>query len=271
MTVAIMDDFLIRALIAGCMLALVAGVLGVFVVWRRMAYFGDAIAHSSLLGVALGIVAGVQPGVAVILVAVSIALLLQLMISRLSLSSDTLLGIFSHTGLAIGLVVLSQLNGVRIDPHGLLFGDILSVGIDDLDLVVITGIIVLIITAIFWNSLLPIVVHRDLAWIEGVPVFWIEVILMVNIALVISMAMKVVGVLLITALLIVPAAAARSLSSSPLQMTALSVVVGILSVLGGLAASWYWDTPTGPSIVVCAATVFVIFNLIALIRRQLNI
>ena len=267
MTVVLMDDFLIRALLAGCILAIVAGVLGVFIVWRRMAYFGDAIAHSSLLGIALGIVMGIQPGIAVIVVAVSIALLLQVMVSRLGLSSDTLLGIFSHTGLAIGLVVLSQIQGVRVDLNGLLFGDILSVSHSDLYLIAVIGCIVLATILFFWKSLLSIVVHRDLAQVEGVPVFWIEIMLMTNIALVIAMAMKIVGVLLITALLIVPAAAARSLSSSPLQMTILSVITGVLSVFGGLAASWFWDTPTGPSIVVMAATLFITCNFLTILRR----
>jgi len=261
-----MDDFLLRALVAGCGLAIVSGVLGVFIVWRRMAYFGDTIAHSALLGVALGFVAGVQQSIAVMLVAALIALGLQSLSRRNSWSSDTLLGILSHSALALGLVVLSLLESVRVDLLGLLFGDILAVDNSEVLIVLGGGCLVLALLVSIWRPLIAASVHGELARVEGVPVTLVESVLMLIVAAVIAMAMKIVGVLLITALLIIPAATARRFSRTPLQMAMISAGAGIIAVLGGLAGSWQWDTPAGPSIVLCSALLFVVSVLIPLRR-----
>ncbi len=251
-----MDDFLLRALAAGIGLAVVSGVLGVFVVWRRMAYFGDTIAHSALLGVVLGYVTGLDLTLSVLLVATVIALLLQGLARKRAWSSDTLLGMLSHGALALGLVTLSMLETVRIDLLALLFGDILSVTTRDLYWVWIGGGAVLLIVTVLWRSLLSSSVHAELARVEGVRVGFVDTMLMLMVAFVIAIAMKIVGILLITALLIIPAAGARRLSRSPEQMAVFAVMLGLISVAMGLMSSWRWNTPAGPSIVVSALLLF---------------
>ncbi len=261
-----MDDFLVRALAAGIGVALVAAPLGVFVVWRRMAYFGDTLAHSALLGVALGFLLGVSLNVAVVSVALLIALLLLALQNRKQLATDTLLGILAHSALSVGLVVLAFQEDVRVDLLGYLFGDILAVTIPDLLWIWGGGAIVLLLLGIIWQRLLAVTVHEELAQVEGVPVMQIRLVFMLMIAIVIAVSMKIVGVLLITSMMIIPAAAARRFSSTPEQMAAVAVVLGIVAVGLGLAGSWFRDTPAGPSIVVSAALLFLLAQLLPMRR-----
>ena len=251
-----MDDFLLRALIGGIGVALVAAPLGAFVVWRRMSYFGATLSHSALLGVALGFLLGISLNVAVIAVCVAIALLLGLLQHQRHLASDTLLGILAHSSLAIGLVVLAFIEGLRVDLMAYLFGDILAITRADLGWIYLGGALVLGGMVLLWRPLLAMTVHEELARVEGVPVRWVSTLFMLMIALVIAVAMKIVGILLITSLLIIPAAAARRLSRTPEQMAAMAAVLGVVSVSGGLWASLVWDTPAGPSIVVVAMLLF---------------
>ncbi len=251
-----MEDFIIRALVAGLAVAVVAAPLGSFMVWRRMSYFGDTLAHSSLLGVSLGVLAGISINPAIIAVCMSVALLLVVLQRQRTLSSDTLLGIFAHSALSLGLIAISFADGVRLDLMGLLFGDILAISQRDLWWTCLGGGMVLLVLTFLWRPLLSITLHEDLARVEGVPVFWVNMCLMLLIALVIAVALKIVGILLITSLMIIPAASARRFASSPEQMAIFSAIIGSLSVVGGLLASLTWDTPAGPSIVVTATLIF---------------
>lgn len=251
-----MDDFIIRALLAGLGVALVTGPLGVFVVWRRMAYFGDTLAHSALLGIALGFLLGINLNLAVIALGIVLALILVAMSGNQQLSQDTQLGILAHSMLSLGLVVMAFQSSVRVDLMGYLFGDILSVTATDLLWVWGGGIAVLLVLIGIWRPLLSLTVHEELAQVEGVPVSNVRLIFMLLIALVIAVAMKIVGVLLITSMMIIPAAAARRFSRSPEQMAVVAAGTGSLAVVLGLAGSWQWDTPAGPSIVVAAALLF---------------
>ncbi|GJL83298.1 MAG: membrane protein [marine bacterium B5-7] len=257
-----MDDFLFRAVIAGIGMALICGVLGVFVVWRRMAYFGDTVAHAAMLGVVLGLLAGMDLNLAVLLVAAAVAIALQLLSRRRAWSSDTLLGILSHGSLAVGLVMLSIIDTVRLDLMALLFGDILSVTQTDIIRIWIGGGIVMAVTALVWRGLLSITVHEDLARVEGVRVMWVETLLMLMVATVIAIAMKIVGIILVTSLLVIPAATARRFSSGPEQMALISALAGVFAVVAGLAGSWQWDTPAGPSIVVAALSLFLLSSIV---------
>lgn len=252
-----MDDFLLRAILAGCGVALVAAPLGSFVVWRRMSYFGDTLAHSALLGVALGFLFDINLNLAIICVAIIIALLMLGLQQRRLLASDTLLGILSHGTLSIGLVVIATQDDLRVDLMGYLFGDILAVTPTDLFWVWGGGMVVLGLLVRIWRPLLSLTVHQDLAQVEGVAVNAIQLIFMLMIALVIAISMKIVGVLLITSMLIIPAAGARRFSRTPEQMALLAALLGMLSVGLGLSASWFWDSPAGPSIVVAASALFV--------------
>ena len=260
-----MPDFLLNALLAGLALALVAGPLGSFVVWRRMAYFGDTLAHAALLGVAVGLLLDVSPTLAVTVGCVLLAVLLVTLQQRQPLAADTLLGILAPSTLSLGLVVLSFNREVRIDLLGYLFGDLLAVGPSDLLWIVAGSALVLACLLALRRQLLAVTVHEELAQVEGLPVAGLRLALVLLIALVIAVAMKIVGVLLITSLLIIPAAAAQRHSRTPEQMAIGASLLGMLAVGGGLSLSWFEDTPAGPSIVVCAASLFLLS--LALPRR----
>lgn len=257
-----MDDFLIRALAAGCGIAVLAGPLGSFVVWRRMAYFGDTLSHSALLGVTLGFLLGVNPMIGVMVVCVALALALVGLQRRRTLAADTVLGILSHGSLSLGLVALAFLETLRVDLMAYLFGDILSVTANDLVWIYSGGAVALTGLALLWRRLLAVTVDEDLARVEGMPVDALRLAFMLLIALVIAIAMKIVGILLITSLLIIPAAAARRFTRTPESMAALASVFGVVAVVAGLLASLTWDLPGGPSVVVAAVSLFLVGSLI---------
>ena len=252
------DSFILYALAAGIALALVVGPLGSVVVWRRMAYFGDTLAHAALLGVALAIAAEQLPMLGVGLIGVLLAVLLFWLEKQGNLSTDTLLGILSHSALALGLIVLSviQVQGFNINLMSYLFGDLLAVGVFDLVLMYGSVMIILLVFSQILSPLISISVNEELARIDGIAVEKIRFIFMILLALVVAVALKVVGILLITALLIIPAATARLYSKSPKQMVMVSVLVAIAAVVLGLLASLGWDFPTGPAIVVSASFLF---------------
>jgi len=251
-----MDEFLLRALLAGLAVALVTGSLGTFVVWRRMAYFGDTLAHSALLGVSLGVLLELNLNLAIVLVCLLLALALVALQHQRKLASDTLLGILSHSALALGLVAVSFAEDVRIDLMGYLFGDILAVGRTDLIWIGLGSLVAISLLLWLWRPLLAMTVHEELAQVEGVKVARTRTLFMLLIALVIAVAMKVVGILLITSLLIIPAATARHYARTPEQMALLASAIGMLSVSGGLFGSYQWNLPAGPAIVVAAAMLF---------------
>ena len=253
-----LDDFFVRALIAGIGVALVAGPLGCFIVWRRMAYFGDTMAHSSLLGVAVAFLIEVDPTIGVFTIATLIALSLFLLERRGTLSSDALLGILAHSSLAIGLVLIAFMTWLRIDLLSYLFGDILAVSRFDLLLIYGGGAAVLLGLAVIWRPLLAETVRAELAQAEAMSPDRARLAFVVLLAAVIAVAIKIVGILLVTALLIVPAATARRFAGGPVQMAALAAVGGVLAVVGGLYGSLAFDTPSGPSIVVAALVLFLI-------------
>ena len=253
-----MPDFVLRAVLAGIGVAFVAGPLGAFVVWRRMAYFGDTLSHSALLGVALGIILGIDLNLAVILLCVGLALLFVALQQQRRLPSDTLLGILSHSALSLGLVALAFIETVRVDLMGYLFGDILAVSPSDLAWIYGGGAVVLGAMIALWRPLLAITVHEELAQVDGVNVRATRLAFMLLVALVIAAAMKVVGILLITSLLILPAATARRVARTPEAMAMLAALAGTLAVVAGIAASLTWDVPTGPAIVLAAGALFAV-------------
>lgn len=251
--------------------AAVTGPLGCLVVWRRMAYFGDTLSHSALLGVALGFLLGVDLRIGILVVSLMAGLSLIAMQGRRQLASDTILGIIAHTALSLGMVTISFLPTLRIDLMGYLFGDILSIGRHDLWVIGVGGVLVLVVLSRIWNGLLSATVHEDLARVEGVPAAWYNLIFVLLLALIVAVAMKVVGMLLITALLIIPAATARRFARSPEHMALLAAFAGMLAVAGGLFGSLRWDTPGGPSIVVAAALLFILSYILPLPRYPVRL
>ncbi len=251
-----MSDFILKAVLAGIGVAMVAAPLGCFVVWRRMAYFGSTIAHSGLLGVALGLLLAVDVTLGVMGVAVAVGVLLALLQRQRLLPSDTLLGILAHVSLAGGLIAASMLGGSRLDLMGYLFGDILAVSDRDLVWVYAGGAAVMAVMIWFWRPLLAMSVHEELAAAEGVNVALVSGAFMLLLAFTVAVAMKLVGILLIASLLIIPAAAARPFSATPERMAVLAALVAALGVVGGIALSFWIDTPAGPSIVVVLTGLF---------------
>lgn len=251
------EDFFIRALIGGILVAAVAAPFGVFVVWRRLAYFGDTLAHSALLGVALGYLLHVNLTFGVILVCLAVACLLFFFQRQKSLAGDTILGILSHSALSLGLVVLAFFETIRIDLMGYLFGDILAIGNTDLFWIAGCGTGALLLLALLWRPLLIVSLHEDLARVEGERVDLVKFAFVCVMAVLVAVMMKIVGLVLVTSLFIIPAAAARKFARTPEAMALLAALFGVFSVVAGLFGSYWWDTPAGPTIVLAAAIMFV--------------
>ncbi len=252
------DDFIVRAFAAGIGLAFITGPLGCFIVWRRLSYFGDTIAHSALLGVVIAYALDFNLIIAVFVVSCILALSLLFLQRRTNLPDDALLGLLAHSVLAIGLVLLGILSFIRIDLMGLLFGDILSVNVTDLLFVWIGGSIVLIVLILIWRPLFAGTVNLELAKAEGLNPDLANAIFTLLIASVIAISIKIVGILLITGLLIIPASASRNLSSTPIQMAIISSIIGVASVVLGIQTSMIWNTPTGPTILTITLGVFIL-------------
>lgn len=249
------DDFLIRAALAGIGLMLAAGPLGAFVVWRRMAYMGDATAHAAVLGVALALATELPVAFGTGVVALAMALAVAGLSGR-GRTADTALGVLAHSALALGLVSVSFLKGVRVDLSAYLFGDVLSVTRGDLVWIWGGAATVLALLAWRWNRLLTATVNEELAQAAGLDPRREKLVLTLALALVVAVAIKIVGALLVAAMLIIPAASARAFARTPEAMAAWAVGLGIVAVLGGLWASLGFDTPAGPSIVAAAAAIF---------------
>jgi zinc transport system permease protein len=265
-SMTMLDDFLVRAGLAGVGLSLATGPLGAFVVWRRMAYFGDATAHAAILGVALALASDLPVGLGTLVVALAMAVTVATLAAR-GWAMDTTLGVLAHSALAFGLVAISFVPGVRTDLSAYLFGDILAVS--RLDLLWIWGGAALVAGLLVWrwDALLTATLNEDLAHASGLNPDRERLVLVLALALVVAVALKVVGALLIAAMLIIPAAAARGISRSPEAMAAAAALIGAAASLGGLRLSLWQDTPAGPSIIACAAVVFALSAAAGNLRR----
>ena len=250
------DDFFIRALIAGVGIALVTGPLGCFIIWRRLSFFGDTLAHAALLGVTMAVFFEINIAFSVFFISSAVALILLKLQQTTKLPGDALLGLLAHSSLAVGLVVIGFLTSIRFDIMGLLFGDILAVNQNDLLLIWIGGALILLILKFIWRPLFASTVNYELAEAEGMKPDKFNAIFTVLMAAVIAISIKIVGLLLITGMLIMPAAMGRNLSNNPQQMVILSVIAGLLSVIIGLFSSLQFNTPSGPSIITAALILF---------------
>ena len=260
-----LDDFMMRATLAGIGVALAAAPLGCFVVWRRMAYFGDATAHAAILGVALSLALSISVFAGAMVIALLMALTVNLLTGR-GYAMDTLLGVLAHSALAFGLVAVSFISGIRIDLVAYLFGDILAVS--RLDLTVIWGGAALVVALIGWrwSALLTATLYEDLAYASGINPKREQLVLTLALAITVAVAIKVVGVLLIAAMLIIPAATARPLSRTPKSMALVAAGIGSVLALVGLRATYIFDMPAGPSIVCVAAIIFAALRIVGSVR-----
>jgi zinc transport system permease protein len=232
-----------------------------------MAYFGDATSHAAVLGVALALWADLPVTWGVLAIAGVMAGAIHGLTGR-SFGADTVLGVLAHGALALGLVASALIPGARMNLDAWLFGDILTVSQGDLALIwlgagAVTGVVLWL-----WQSLLTATLSPDLASAAGIDPRRMQLVLTLLLALVVAVAIQVVGALLITAMLIIPAAAARGLARTPESMALLAVLIGIGSVAGGLRGALWLDTPVGPMIVVVAVLCFVLTRLLAIWRRK---
>jgi len=253
-----MDEFLLRSLSAGVGVAVIAGALGSFLVWRSMAFFGDTLSHSALLGIALGLFLGINLTVAAMLLCGLVAIGFAWLQRMRTLPSDTLLGVIAHGTLAAGIIAVTTIAPRRASLESYLFGDLLAVGPAELQMIYAVGFTVALVAAACWRPWLSIAVDEELARVEGVAVERQKLLQMLVMAALVAVAMNVVGVLLVTALLVIPPATARAFARSPEQMAAGGALIGAVAVGAGLWLSWSADTPAGPSVVLAAALMFVV-------------
>tara|TARA_Y100000814_G_C12292940_1_gene389104 strand:- start:200 stop:1003 length:804 start_codon:yes stop_codon:yes gene_type:complete len=253
-----LDDFFIRALFAGIGVAFVTGPLGCFVVWRRLSYFGDTLAHSALLGVTIAFSLEFNIALSVFISSSVIALFLIQLQKKTNLPGDALLGLLAHSSLAVGLVAIGFLSFIRFDIMGLLFGDILAVNVNDLLIIWIGGAFILLVLKLIWKPLFASTVNYELAEAEGLNPDRAKAIFTLLMAAIIAISIKMIGLLLITGMLIIPAAFARNISDSPKGMVIFSIIGGLLSVFIGLFSSLNFNTPSGPSIIMAALILFII-------------
>lgn len=262
-----MFELLIPSLITGIALSFITGPLGCFVVWRKMSYFGDTLSHAALLGISFGFLLHINPFYSVIFVIILLAICLVVLETQQKLAIDTLLGILAHSSLSLGIIVISLMSNIRVDLMGYLFGDLLAITFTDMYLIILGVICVMIVLFFYWNKFLFITVNEELAYTNGINIIKTKLFLTLLLALTIGLSMKFVGALIITSLLIIPAATARSYAKTPEQMAILAIIVGIFSVIGGLMISVYYDTPTGPSVVIVNALLFILAKSLGFVCR----
>lgn len=252
-------DLIFLPLLAGTIIALTMGPVGCFVVWRKMAYFGDTLAHGALIGVAISILFFIPITIGIIITCLTLSALLLKLQKNKVISTDSLLGILSHTVLAAGIITISSIN-TSVNLMAFLFGDILSVQIGDILSIFLICAAALILLYRSWSSLILTSLNAELAQVEGVNTTKLNIILLTIMAFVTAIGIKIVGALLTTALLVIPASAARFVSNSPSQMAITSAFFAVLSVFMGIAGSFFWDLPVGPLIVLSASAIFIFSN-----------
>ena len=263
----ITDPFILRGILAGIAVALISGLVGCFVVWRRMSYYGESIAHSSLLGVGLAILMGVSINLGIVFTCLLFGILFLWLQHSKVLSSDTLLGVLAHLALALGIIVIS-LNKIKIDIHAFLFGDILTVSSSDLWGMYLGVLIAVFLICYNWSSLLLVTIDEDLAKAEGVNTLNINLLFTSILTIVVAISIQIIGLLLITAMLIIPAAASRRLTNSPETMALVATFIGIVSVILGIMLSVEIDAPSGPSIVLVSAILFFLSPILSIFTNK---
>ncbi|WP_439242593.1 zinc ABC transporter permease subunit ZnuB [Lonepinella sp. BR2474] len=261
-----MFEIIFPAWLAGILLSFITAPLGAFVVWRKMAYFGDTLAHSALLGVALGIFFQINPYIAILILTLILAIAMVWLEHNTQFSVDTLLGIIAHSCLSLGVITVQLLQNVRVDLMGYLFGDLLAVNLDDLIYIGVGVLVVLSLLLYFWRPLISITVSPELAQVEGVNVKKMRFILMILTAITIALSMTFVGALIITSLLIIPAATARRFARTPESMAIIAAVISMLAVSLGLTLSALYNTASGPSVVIASSFLF----LLSLLKKEHN-
>jgi zinc transport system permease protein len=266
-----LDDFLIRAVLAGLIMVVIAAPMGCLMVWQRLAFLSDTLGHAAVLGVGLGLMLQLEPIFGVLAVALVIVFSLSRVSSFNSALSETTLAIISHTGLAGGIILVGLLPGPAVNLEAILFGDLLATTSADLLNLLLTTVLLLVLLLRHWRAFVAVSVSREIAQAEGIEVRRIQFLMYIMIALLVAVMMKVMGVLLIAAMLVIPTSSARLFSRSPEQMVYISGLYGLFALGGGITSSFHFDWQTGPAIVV-SATVLLLLTLAVtrVIKPQLD-
>ncbi len=259
-----MDDFIINAIISGIGIALITGLLGCFVVWKKMSYFGESLGHSAILGIGIGIILGINHDISIILVIVIFALLLTYLQNKEALSNDTILGILAHGALSIGIILISLSDNVNFNLHSFLFGDILIVNTTQIYSIFAGAIVIYLVIILNWKSLILSTISRDLAKSQNISNFKMDLLLTIIMAIAIAASIKIIGALLITSMLVIPPATAKQLVKNPKNMVIISTLIAILSILFGILSSYHFDIPSGPAIILIS---FILFFVVTLLKR----
>ena len=251
--------YLARALLAALFLAPLCAVLGVFVTARRMAFFSDTIAHAALAGVALGFLLGfAEPTLPMVLFSLGVAIAMFWLRENTELLTDTIMALLLSGSVALGVIILSLLKGFRAQLHAYLFGDIQAVSDGE---VLMAGLLALGVGGCLFAQINPLsllAAQEDLAHVCGVRVRRLNYLFVGMLTLTVSASIRLLGVMLVTALIVIPPAAARSISRNLRQQILFSLAVGVLSGLGGVMLSYQFDLPAGPTVVLTAIGIFIV-------------
>lgn len=262
---ALSFPFIQRALIIGCVIGITAAFLGVFVTLRNMSFYSDAISHSSLAGIALGLLFSFDPIIGAIAVCVLLAIITAYMKQHSAVSIDTVIGVLFAGGISLGIALLSQLQGFQGDVFSFLFGDIISTTWTDVWIAIALSVVIFIFLLFNSKRLLLTTFSPDFSFVRKLSYQRMDYAFFIITSLTIALSIKVIGIVLVTGLLIIPAAVAKNLAKSFKQVVWMAMVVSLISVISGILISFYINIPSGPAIIL-VGTVF--FILAVLFRRR---
>ncbi|WCR53808.1 MAG: High-affinity zinc uptake system membrane protein ZnuB [Wolbachia endosymbiont of Ctenocephalides orientis wCori] len=260
------QSFFINSLVAVIIISLVTGALGSFMIWQRLSYLGDSLSHSSLLGIALALIFKISPSISIMLIAIIFAVLLSLNFNRLY-SADTILNIVTNVVLSSSLILMSFLPSGNNSIINSLFGDILTLDQSDIILIFLTSIVVTVVLIFRWRYWLMISINQDLAIVEGININFVRLEFLVTLAIFIAVSAQLIGILLIAAFLLIPAASARLISKTPMQMIIVATFFSVISGISGLILSAGFDLLTGPAIILTSAVYLILAYFLRLIAR----
>ncbi len=261
------DNFMKRAFITVVLIAPLCAAMGVMVVNFRMAFFSDAISHSAFTGVALGMLMGVSPNLTLIIFGVLVGVGIISVRQKSSLSVDTVIGVFFSFTVALGIVIISTKRNLTTGLHAYLFGDVLTVSMTEIAGILALFIVCLLFFFYYFNDLFLLGINERLAKSQGIRVRLLEYLYALLLALVVTVSIRVVGLLLVTAMLVVPAAGGRNLARSVRGMFWWSVGISLVAGIAGLVASYHYNPPAGATIILIACAVFMVSQVYSIVRK----
>jgi len=263
--------FMIRALLAGSLVSIILGWLGTFVVTRKMSFIGDGIAHASLAGIALAVLVGWAPIPTAVVLAMIIAVIIYFLEKKTNISGDMAFALMFTTGIAIGIILLHFYQGYQPELISYLFGNILTVNTFDLWSILLMGIFILVILSIFYRKMLFSTFDPSGAYLSGLNPWIYDLLLYVSTAIAIVLSIKLIGIIMVSALLVTPSAIAKMFAKSFKNFTFLTIIFSVVIVVVGLVASYYLDLPSGATIILTGTSLFILVFLFSLGLKRKNI